>query len=77
MKKKKTIYGNQMQKTDLDCCVCKRKKRCGNRAEGKFCSRFISETFRSGRKDPVDVWEQERRDRMEAMSGDQDEKNKV
>ena len=63
MKKGKQIYKNQQKRTDLDCCVCKRQKECENRAEGKFCSRFFSETFKPGERDPVDVWEQERRDR--------------
>ena len=61
MKKEKTIYRNQQQKTDLDCCVCKRRKGCTNWAEGKFCDSFRSETFNPGERKPLEVWEEERK----------------
>ena len=64
MKKWKTVYGNHLQKTDVDCCVCKRRKECDVRAESKFCDSFRSETFNSGKRKPLDVWEQERKDRQ-------------
>lgn len=64
MKKKKAIYNEQQQKTDLDCCVCTRQKGCASRAKGKFCSRFASASFIPGSMDPLDVWEEERKARQ-------------
>ena len=64
MKTKKPAYRNQQQKTDLDCCVCTKQKKCENRAEGKFCSRFASASFIQGSMDPLDVWEEERKARQ-------------
>jgi len=61
---KETKDGNQM-KTDLDCCVCKRRKECSTSAEGKFCDSFRSETFMPGKRKPLKVWEEERKARQE------------
>lgn len=64
MKEKKTTYANQLQKTDMDCSVCKRKKKCSSAAEGKFCDSFRSETFIPGKRKPLKVWEEERKARQ-------------
>lgn len=65
MKKEKTVQRNKLQKTDLDCSVCKKQKECDSRAEGKFCGRFASENYSRYRKgDPLKVWETERKARQ-------------
>ena len=64
MKKGKTVYRNQEQKTDLDCSACKLQKECDSRAEGKFCDSFRSETFNPGKQKPLKVWEEERKARQ-------------
>ena len=69
MKEKKTEYANQQKKTDMDCSVCKRQEGCENRAEGKFCDSFRSETFIPGKRKPLKVWEEERKARRVAVKG--------
>ena len=64
MKEKKTEYANQQKKTDMDCSVCKRQEGCANRAEGKFCDSFRSETFNPEKQNPLKTWEKERKTRQ-------------
>jgi hypothetical protein len=70
MEKEKTIYTNQLQKTDMECSVCKKKRECSSRAEGKFCESFRSETFIPGKRKPLKVWETERKATWEMQKND-------
>jgi hypothetical protein len=67
--KKKTIYGNQQKKTDIDCSVCKRRRRCESQAEGKFCDSFRSETFNPEEQNPMKTWEKENQKRRRSEMG--------
>jgi len=66
MKKEKAKYSNQEKAPDLDCCVCIYRKACERQAEGSFCSRFRSVAFDPGRRDPLKIWEEERKKKWEA-----------